>query len=80
MTSEETLQPIGSVTITPPDTFENAEWVFQFDDDEPQLIATATTSNPTEITFTIQNNNQSKLDFYGKDGKRFKIFTREKNL
>ena len=74
------MKPIGSISITPPNTFENAEWVFQFDDDEHRVIATATTSDPTEITFTIKNNDQSNIHFYGRDGKRFKIFTREKNL
>jgi hypothetical protein len=60
-----------------PETFENVEWVFQFDDDEPILLAKPL-EDTKEFVIRIGNNNQSNIWFYDGNGKKFKIFAREK--
>jgi len=57
--------------------FENVEWVFQFDDDEPILLAKPL-DDTKEFVIKIGNNNQSNIWFYDGKGKTFKIFAREK--
>jgi hypothetical protein len=63
--------------IQEPITFENVEWVFQFDDDEPILLAKPL-EDTKEFVIRIGNNNQSNICFYDGNGKTFKIFAREK--
>jgi hypothetical protein len=59
------------------ETFENVEWVFQFDDDEPILLAKPL-EDTKEFVIRIGNNNTSNIWFYDGNGKKFKIFAREK--
>jgi hypothetical protein len=59
------------------ETFENVEWVFQFDDDEPILLAKPL-EDTKEFVIRIGNNNHSNIWFYDGNGKKFKIFAREK--
>jgi hypothetical protein len=59
------------------ETFENVEWVFQFDEDEPILLAKPL-EDTKEFVIRIGNNNQSNIWFYDGNGKKFKIFAREK--
>jgi hypothetical protein len=59
------------------ETFENVEWVFQFDDDEPILLAKPL-EDTKEFVIRIGNNNHSNIWFYDDNGKKFKIFAREK--
>lgn len=57
---------------------EEAEWCFQFDEEEPQLLAVSPpdkTGEPLTITLTIANQEGQGLVF-SKDGKRFAIFAR----
>jgi hypothetical protein len=70
------LQPALGVTAIKQNYFDSVEWVFQFDDDEPQVLATPI-NGTKELTITIGNNTDSSVHFFG-NGKTFKIFTREK--
>ena len=62
--------------------YEECEWCFQFDEDEPQIFAwTDEELNKDEdpkVIFTITNVKDSYITFQnGKTGKIFKIFARE---
>lgn len=77
----EQSQQLGEVTIAQK-KYEECEWCFQFDDDEPQIFAwTDELLNQQEdpkIVFTITNVENSYITFTnGKSGKVFKLFARE---
>ena len=62
--------------------YEECEWCFQFDEDEPQIFAwTDNESDKNEdpkVIFTITNVENSYITFQnGKSGKVFKLFARE---
>ena len=62
--------------------YEECEWCFQFDEDEPQIFAwTDNESDKNEdpkVIFTITNVENSYITFQnGKTGKVFKLFARE---
>ena len=58
--------------------FDQTEFCFQFDDDEPVTFAISDGSyeNPA-LTFTINNGTDGSIEFKGTDNKKFKIFARE---
>ena len=68
----------GTISIQGPTTYENVEWVFQFNDDEPIKFAQPT-NGTKELTFTLSNKSDSNIVFYDGKGNQFKIFAREKN-
>ncbi len=61
-----------------PENYDLAEWVCQFDDDEPIVIAWSNTKeNPGELRFTLKPNSDSNVIFRSADGtKSFKLFSR----
>ena len=78
VTIEQQLEPIGLSQKK----YENCEWCFQFDEDEPQVFAwTDDDLNKSEypkVIFTITNVENSYITFQnGKTGKLFKLFARE---
>jgi hypothetical protein len=77
---EEVLEQIGEVQIKQPEKLEQCEWVFQFDDDEPQIFAWTSEDMSDEdptVTFTISNNKDAYISFTNKESlKRFKLFAR----
>jgi hypothetical protein len=80
-TQEENLEPIGELKMTPPEKLEQCEWVFQFDEDVPQIFAWTsedmTDEEPT-VTFTVSNTKDAYISFTNKEtGKKFKLFARE---
>jgi hypothetical protein len=80
-TQEEKLEPIGELKMTPPEKLEQCEWVFQFDNDEPQIFAWTsedmTNEEPT-VTFTISNTKDAYISFTNKETlKKFKLYARE---
>jgi len=75
------LEPIGQIALNQ-EKYEECEWCFQFDEDEPQVFAwTDDELNRDEdpkVIFTITNVKDSYITFQnGKTGKIFKIFARE---
>ena len=77
----EQLQPIGDITLSQK-TYEECEWCFQFDEDEPQVFAWTdddlNKSEDPKVIFTITNVENSYITFQnGKSGKLFKLFARE---
>lgn len=57
---------------------EEAEWVFQFDDDKPQIITVSPIDKIGEeltVGFSIVNRERSALSFR-KDGKQFTLYSR----
>lgn len=77
----EQLQQLGNVTLSQK-KFENCEWCFQFDEDEPQIFAwTDDEMNKNEdpkVIFTISNLENSYINFTNAEsGKSFKVFARE---
>jgi len=77
----EQLQPIGDITLSQK-KYEECEWCFQFDEDEPQVFAWTdddlNNSEDPKVIFTITNVENSYITFQnGKTGKLFKLFARE---
>jgi prepilin-type processing-associated H-X9-DG protein len=59
-------------------TYENVEWVFQFDDDEPKVF-NSPLGDTKKLVIEINNTSTSNIWFFdGSSGKTFKIFAREK--
>ena len=60
------------------EVIEEAEWCFQFDEDEPQIIAVSPPDKKGEeltVSFAIANETKSALTFT-KGGKKFTLFAR----
>ena len=77
----EQLQPTGNIALSQK-KYEECEWCFQFDEDEPQIFAwTDNESDKNEdpkVIFTITNIENSYITFQnGKTGKVFRLFARE---
>ena len=75
------LEQLGDVTLTQR-RYEECEWCFQFDEDEPQVFAWTddmlSKDEDPKVIFTITNVENSYISFQnGKSGKIFKIFARE---
>ena len=78
---EEVVEPIVELQSTQPEKLEQCEWVFQFDEDEPQVFAWTsedmTNEEPT-VTFTISNTKDAYISFTNKETlKKFKLYARE---
>jgi hypothetical protein len=77
----ENLEPIGEIKMAPAQKLEQCEWVFQFDDDEPQIFAWTSEDSPDEeptVTLTINNTKDAYISFTNRNsGKKFKLFPRE---
>ena len=78
---EEVVEPIGELKMAPSEKLEQCEWVFQFDNDEPQIFAWTsedmTNEEPT-VTFTISNTKDAYISFTNKETlKKFKLYARE---
>ncbi len=58
--------------------FDRAEWVFQFDEDEPVVIAWSNSKDdPGDLSFMLKADSGSNIIFKSNDGRRtFKIFAR----
>ena len=83
MKNEETikLESIGEIKMAPSKKYEDCEWCFQFDEDEPQIFAwtgdgVKYDEDPT-VNLTISNTENSNIQFKHKNGKTFKLFARE---
>lgn len=63
------------LTIQPTVIFQNTEWVFQFDDDEPRVFASQ--QEEPNLTITLNNTNNASIEFTN-NNRRFKIFARER--
>jgi hypothetical protein len=75
------LEPTPQVSLTQK-KYEECEWCFQFDEDEPQVFAWTddmlSKDEDPKVIFTITNVENSYISFQnGKSGKIFKIFARE---
>ncbi len=75
------LEQLGDVTLTQR-RYEECEWCFQFDEDEPQIFAWTDSNLPSDenpkVVFSITNVENSYITFQNsKTGKLFKLFARE---
>ena len=70
---EEQIQKVIGV-----ESFDQAEWCFQFDDEDPIVIAWSNDENePGELTFMLKANSESRIAFQSSDGtKTLRIFAR----
>ena len=58
-----------SATITGPENFKEAEWVFQFDDEKPVVFAWSDSSEePGDVTITLKPNEKSRITFTNING------------
>ena len=72
--------PENTISILPQKKYDECEWCFQFDDNEPQVFAWTDVdmiNDEPQVQFTISNNEHSNITFTHNDGKVFKIFARE---
>ena len=69
------LKPKEQVKIDNPE-FKNVEWAFQFNEDEPVLLATPKKGTKT-LSIHISNKKSSNIIFKDAKGNEFKIFARE---
>ena len=78
---DDVFEPIGTIKMAEEEKYEQCEWVFQFDEDEPQIFAWTNESDVDEdptVTFTIGNRKNAYINFTNKEnGKKLKIFARE---
>jgi hypothetical protein len=60
------------------ENYDQAEWCFQFDDEDPIVIAWSNDQNePGELTFMLKANSESRIAFQSEDGsKTLRIFAR----
>jgi predicted AlkP superfamily pyrophosphatase or phosphodiesterase len=73
------FKPKAKVTIDNPE-FKNVEWAFQFNEDEPFVLATAI-NNQKNLVIKLRNKKNSNIIFRDNKGNEFKIFAREqKNI
>jgi hypothetical protein len=63
------------LTINNTITFNQTEWVFQFDDEEPRVFATQ--QEEPNLTITLDNTNHASIEFTN-NNRRFKLFARER--
>lgn len=78
---ENELKQTESIELKQPTKIEDCEWVFQFDDDEPQVFAWTDDElhkdEDPKVVFTISNIENSYITFQNStSGKKFKIFAR----
>jgi hypothetical protein len=75
---EQEIKETEEVQIATSKDYDLAEWVCQFDDDEPIVIAWSNDKeNPGELVFTLKPNPDSTVAFKTADGaKSFKLFSR----
>lgn len=61
------------------ENYDMAEWLFQFDNDEPVVIAWSNTEEePGELTFTLRANSESSIIFSNSDGtKKLTLYARK---
>jgi hypothetical protein len=74
------LEPIKPIGFINGKKYEECEWCFQFDDNEPQVFAWTNAdmeNQEPQVQFTISNNEHSNITFKHTDGRVFKIFARE---
>lgn len=69
-----------NLKIAEPIVYEDCEWCFQFDNDEPYTFAAVRKSNDSSespsVTFTLNNNSDSTITF-SYNGRTFRMFARE---
>jgi hypothetical protein len=70
---QQTAVPIGIAT------YDNVEWVYQFNDDNPILISKPI-GGEKELIIKLNNKSCSNIVFHDGKGNTFKIFAREQTL
>lgn len=79
-TNEELVPEFGMASINQ-EKYDDCEWCFQFDEDEPQIFAwmddELNKDEDPQVMFTITNVKDSYINFTHKNGKVFKLFARE---
>ena len=67
---QQTAVPIGIAT------YDNVEWVFQFNDDNP-IVISKPIGGEKELIIKLNNTSHSNIVFFDGKGNTFKIFARE---
>lgn len=64
--------------IQPNQVFNQTEWVFQFDEDEPVVFGRQIETNEPTLTITLNNTSGAHITFTNpENNKQFKIYARE---
>jgi hypothetical protein len=78
--TEQIVPEFGLVGINQ-EKYEDCEWCFQFDNDEPQIFAwmddELNKDEDPKVMFSITNVKDSYINFTHQNGKVFKLFARE---
>lgn len=80
---EETLQISNNnqIYFLSETKYKDCEWYFQFDNEEPTLLAVTKTDydgKDAKITFTLTNDANSNMVFKDNKGRTFKLFAKQK--
>lgn len=62
-----------------PEVFREAEWCYQFDNDEPVILTVTPTGKegePLSVNLSINNTAESNITFSTETGKLFRLFSR----
>lgn len=72
--SKTIISNVNTFTIQPRRDFDDAEFCFQFDDEDPQVFTIS--NNP--MTITINPTPDGNITFTSVNGRSFKIFARQR--
>ncbi len=70
------MEKLAIITI---EEYDNVEWVFQFNDDNPILISKPI-GGEKELIIKLNNTSHSNIVFFDGKGNTFKIFARDNKL
>jgi hypothetical protein len=75
---EVSVEPITDLQIQKPEKLEQCEWVFQFDDEEPEVFAWSTSTEESgNLSFILSANSASSMTFVSPHtGKKLNVFSR----
>lgn len=80
-TNEELVIPEFGMASINQEKYDDCEWCFQFDNDEPQIFAwmddELNKEEDPKVMFSITNVKDSYINFTHQNGKVFKLFARE---
>ena len=80
ISTEQIVPEFGLADINQ-EKYEDCEWCFQFDEDEPQIFAwmddELNKDEDPKVMFSITNVKDSYINFTHQNGKVFKLFARE---
>jgi hypothetical protein len=79
MENTDKTNDIIDMDIKTPEVFREAEWCYQFDNDEPVILTVTPVGkegDPLSVNLSINNTADSNITFSTETGKLFRLFSR----